>query len=239
MHDSVPTQAVATVLGLPQLRFSLDIDLGGQAPCHLVAQAAAAVTTGQAEAVLVFRAHEGPLGRAGRSMEFAGGGGQYRYPLGYSAYMMYVAMWAQRFLAETGQGRGGPRRGRRRPARYALDNERAFRRRPLDWRHTWNRRYVVDPFRAAIARSRSTVPARCSSPPLDGPATCAIRRRSSPRAATGRVPLRARHRRPPALARLHAQLHEPGFADDLYRAPGSDRPTCSSPRSTTASPAPC
>ena len=51
MHDSVPTQAVATVLGLPQLRFSLDIDLGGQAPCHLVAQAAAAVTTGQAEAV--------------------------------------------------------------------------------------------------------------------------------------------------------------------------------------------
>ena len=39
MHDSVPTQAVATVLGLDQLRFSLDVDLGGQAPSHLVAQA--------------------------------------------------------------------------------------------------------------------------------------------------------------------------------------------------------
>ena len=41
MHDSVPTQAVATVLGLPEMRFSLDIDLGGQAPCHLVGLAAA------------------------------------------------------------------------------------------------------------------------------------------------------------------------------------------------------
>src|SRR5690348_8336453 len=75
MHDSVPTQAVATVLGLPQLRFSLDIDLGGQAPCHLVAQAAAAVTTGQAEAVLVFRALKGRSGARVGAMEFAGGGG--------------------------------------------------------------------------------------------------------------------------------------------------------------------
>ena len=66
MHDSVPSQAVATVLGLPQLRYSLDIDLGGQAPCHLVAQAAAAVATGQAKAVLVFRAMNGRSGTAGR-----------------------------------------------------------------------------------------------------------------------------------------------------------------------------
>src|SRR4051812_21562381 len=54
MHDSAPTQAVATTLALPQMRWSLDIDLGGQAPCHLVTQAAAAIATGQADHVLVF-----------------------------------------------------------------------------------------------------------------------------------------------------------------------------------------
>src|SRR6201996_7903270 len=131
MHDSVPTQAVATVLGLPQLRFSLDIDLGGQAPCHLVAQAAAAVATGQAEAVLVFRALKGRSGARVGAMEFAGGGGQYRYPLGYGAYMMYVAMWAQRFLAETGQNAEDLGAVAVAQREYALANERAFRRRPL------------------------------------------------------------------------------------------------------------
>src|ERR1700760_3272797 len=94
LHDSVPTTAVATALGLRQLRFSLDVDMGGQAPAHLVTQAAAAVHTGQADAVLVFRAMKGRSGARVGGMRFAGGGGQYRYPIGYGAYMMYVAMWA-------------------------------------------------------------------------------------------------------------------------------------------------
>jgi acetyl-CoA acetyltransferase len=147
MHDSVPTQAVATVLGLPQLRFSLDIDLGGQAPCHLVAQAAAAVTTGQAEAVLVFRALKGRSGPRVGAMEFAGGGGQYRYPLGYGAYMMYVAMWAQRFLAETGQGAEDLAAVALTQREYAMVNPRAFRRRPLTREQYFDSPYVVDPFR--------------------------------------------------------------------------------------------
>ncbi len=149
MHDSVPTQAVATVLGLPQLRFSLDIDLGGQAPCHLVAQAAAAVTTGQAEAVLVFRALKGRSGPRVGAMEFAGGGGQYRYPLGYGAYMMYVAMWAQRFLAETGQDAEDLAAVALTQREYAMANPRAFRRRPLTREQYFESPYVVDPFRGA------------------------------------------------------------------------------------------
>ena len=40
LHDSVPCQAVATGLALPQLRFALDAELGGQAPCYLVGLAA-------------------------------------------------------------------------------------------------------------------------------------------------------------------------------------------------------
>jgi acetyl-CoA acetyltransferase len=147
MHDSVPTQAVATVLGLPQMRFSLDIDLGGQAPCHLVAQAAAAVTTGQAKAVLVYRAMKGRSGPRVGGMEFSGGGGQYRYPIGYSAYLMYVAMWAQRFLAETGQGAEDLGAVAVAQREYAMLNPRAFRRRPLTLEQYLDSPYVVDPFR--------------------------------------------------------------------------------------------
>jgi acetyl-CoA acetyltransferase len=147
MHDSVPAQAVATVLGLPQLRFSLDVELGGQAPCHLVAQAAAAVTTGQAKAVLVFRAMKGRSGTRVGGMEFAGGGGQYRYPIGYSAYMMYVAMWAQRFLAETGQGAEDLAAVALAQREYATVNPRAFRRRPLTASEYFDSPYVVEPFR--------------------------------------------------------------------------------------------
>jgi acetyl-CoA acetyltransferase len=149
MHDSVPTQAVATVLGLPQLRFSLDLDLGGQAPCHLVAQAAAAVSTGQAEAVLVFRAMKGRSGSRVGGMEFFGAGGQYRYPVGYGAYMMYVAMWAQRFLAETGQGELDLAAVALAQREYAMVNERAFRRKPLTLDDYLEAPYVVDPFRGA------------------------------------------------------------------------------------------
>ena len=49
MHDSVKCQAVATTLAVPGLRWSVDLDLGGQAPCHLVGLAATAIATGQAE----------------------------------------------------------------------------------------------------------------------------------------------------------------------------------------------
>jgi acetyl-CoA acetyltransferase len=147
MHDSVPTQAVATVLGLPQLRFSLDIDLGGQAPCHLVAQAAAAVTTGQADAVLVYRAMKGRSGPRVGGMEFSGGGGQYRYPMGYGAYLMYVAMWAQRFLAETGQDAEDLAAVAIAQREYAMRNPRAFRRKPLTREQYFEAPDVVDPFR--------------------------------------------------------------------------------------------
>jgi acetyl-CoA acetyltransferase len=147
MHDSVTTQAVATVLGIPELHFSLDINLGGQAPCHLVAQAAAAIATGQAESVLVFRALKGRSGARVGNMEFAGPGGQYRYPLGYGAYLMYVAMWAQRFLAETGQGSEDLAAVAVAQREYAMQNPRAFRRRPLSIEDYLAAPYVVDPFR--------------------------------------------------------------------------------------------
>jgi acetyl-CoA acetyltransferase len=148
MHDSVPAQAVATALALPGLRLAVDADLGGQAPCHLVGLAAAAVQAGQARSVLVFRAMNGRSGPRVGTMRFAGPAAQYRYPLGYDAYLMYVAMWAQRFLHETGQGPEDLGAVAVAQRRWAVENERAVRRRPLDLDAYLASPYVVEPFRA-------------------------------------------------------------------------------------------
>jgi acetyl-CoA acetyltransferase len=148
MHDSVPTQAVATTLCLPTLRYAVDLDLGGQAPCHLVTQAAAAVTTGQATHVVVFRALNGRSGSKVGTMQFFGMGGQFRYPIGYDAYLMYVGMWAQRFLHETGQGPADTGAVAVAQRTYAQVNERAYRRQPLDLDGYLRAPYVVEPYRA-------------------------------------------------------------------------------------------
>lgn len=148
MHDSVPTQAVATTLALPQVRFSLDIDLGGQAPCHLVTQAAAAASTGQARHVVVYRAMNGRSGSRVGTMQFHGMGAQFRYPVGYDAYLMYVAMWGQRFLHETGQGAEDLGAVAVAQRRWATANARAYRREPLDLDGYLASPWVVEPFRA-------------------------------------------------------------------------------------------
>jgi acetyl-CoA acetyltransferase len=148
MHDSVPCQAVATSLGVPELSIALDIDLGGQAPCYLVWLAANLINAGAVNSVLVFRAMNGRSANRVGTMEFAGMGGQFRYPIGYDAYLMYVAMWGQRFLYETGQGEldlAGVVLNQR---QYALENERAVRRRPLDLGSYLAEPMVVDPYRA-------------------------------------------------------------------------------------------
>ncbi|HET6966460.1 MAG TPA: hypothetical protein VFH58_16930 [Acidimicrobiales bacterium] len=148
MHDSVPVQAVATSLSLPSLRFAVDADLGGQAPCYLTWLAAMAVETGRARNVLVFRALNGRSGPRVGTMQFHGMGAQYRYPIGYDAYMMYVGMWAQRFLHETGQGPEDLAAVAMAQRSYAQANDRAIRRRPLSLEEYLAAPYVVDPFRA-------------------------------------------------------------------------------------------
>ncbi|MBI5088633.1 MAG: hypothetical protein HZB15_07185 [Actinobacteria bacterium] len=147
VRDSVPCQAVATACGLPGVNFSVDLDLGGQAPCHLVDLAATAVLAGRAKAVVVFRARQGRSGDRVGSMAFPGAGGQYRYPIGYDAYMMYVGMFAQRFLHETGQGVDDLGAVAIAQRRWAADNERAIRRTPLDLDLYRASPFVVEPFR--------------------------------------------------------------------------------------------
>ena len=149
MHDSVPAQAVATGLSLPGLNLALDLDQGGQAPCYLVSLAADAVKSGRARNVLVFRALNGRSGPRVGTMEFSGMGAQYRYPIGYDAYMLYVGMFAQRFLHETGQGSEDLGAVAVAQRAYAVDNERAVRRRPLSIDEYMAEPFVAEPFRAA------------------------------------------------------------------------------------------
>ena len=147
-NDSVPAQAVATVLGLPQLRYGNDLMMGGQAACNLVGQASNAVACGQARHVLVYRAMNGKSGNAVGTMRFQGLGGQYRYPIGYDAYMMYVGMWGRRFLYETGQDERDTAAVAIAQRGYARLNPRAVRRKPLDLDSYLAFDFVVDPYRA-------------------------------------------------------------------------------------------
>lgn len=146
-NDSVLTQAVATTLALPRLDLAIDLQLGGQAPCHAVALAAMAVATGQASTVVVYRAMNGRSGDRVGGMAFPGGGGQYRYPIGYGAYLMYVAMWGRRFLHETGQGEADLAAVAIAQRRYAMANPRAVKKTPLSMDDYLASPMVAEPFR--------------------------------------------------------------------------------------------
>jgi acetyl-CoA acetyltransferase len=147
LNDSAPCVAVASALAVPQLRFVVDADMGGQAPCYLTWLASMAVATGQAEHVLVFRALNGRSGARVGTMAFPGAGAPFRYPIGYDAYLLYVAMWGRRFLVETGQDEldlGAVAVAQR---AYAERNERAVKRRPLTLEQHQAQSYVAEPFR--------------------------------------------------------------------------------------------
>ncbi|PXY18954.1 thiolase C-terminal domain-containing protein [Prauserella muralis] len=148
-HDSENAQAVATALALPGLRCVLDLNQAGQAPCNLLAHAAASISAGLANHVLIFRALNGRSGPKVGSARFPGRGGQFRYPIGYDSYLMYIAMWARRYLHETGQDERDLAAVAIAHREYAVRNERAIRRTPLDLDGYFSSSYVAEPFRVA------------------------------------------------------------------------------------------
>jgi acetyl-CoA acetyltransferase len=160
LNDSAPSAAVATTLGLPGLRFVMDFEQGGQAPCFMVQLAAMAVCQGYAENVLVFRALNGRSGTRIGSTALAGGGGQFRYPIGYGAYLMYIAMWARRYLHETGCGEHDLAAVAIAQRVHAMRNERAIVRTPLDLDSYLASPMVAEPFR--IADCTSEVDGACA-----------------------------------------------------------------------------
>ncbi len=146
--DSVPVQSVATALGRRELRYAIDLNLGGQAPCYAVALAALAVASGVAKNVLVFRALNGRSGVRIGSQPFRSSTAQYRYPIGLTAFSQLIALWARRFMIETGtthEQLGAVVLAQR---AYAEQNERAIRRTALTMDEYLATPFVVDPFRS-------------------------------------------------------------------------------------------
>jgi acetyl-CoA acetyltransferase len=146
-NDSVACQALSMGLGLPELAYALDLNLGGQAPCYAVMHAAMAVRCGLARAVLVYRALNGRSGTRVGSTRFAAPTSQYRYPVGLTAYPQYIALWIRRFLVETGGTDEDLAAVVSAQRDYAAKNDRAVRRDPLDLEGYRAAPMVVDPLR--------------------------------------------------------------------------------------------
>ena len=145
--DSIPSQALANSLGLGETPFLLDVQMGGPAPSYLVSLAAMAVTSGVARHILVFRALNGRSGPRVGSRRASGGATSYRYPVGLTAYPQLIALWARRYMIETGldyEDLGAVPVAQR---RYAMKNERAQRRDALTLDEYMDSPFVADPFR--------------------------------------------------------------------------------------------
>lgn len=153
LNDSVSCGALGTALGVPELRWVMEFQHGGQSPCHVVGLAALAVACGYAENVIVFRALNGRSGVRVGSGQFAGGAAQYRYPIGYNSYLMYIAMWAQRYLHETGQSERDLGAVAVAQRKFAERNARATLRKPLDMEAYLASPWVAEPFRVADCTS--------------------------------------------------------------------------------------
>jgi acetyl-CoA acetyltransferase len=147
LEDSCPTQAVATALALPDAEYLLDVNLGGQAPCYLVMHAAAAIESGLASNVLVFRALNGRSGMRVGTSKLPGPATGMRYSIGLSAYPQVIAMWARRFMIETGATEEDLSAVALTQRKWAELNNRAVIRKPLTPEDYWAAPYVAEPFR--------------------------------------------------------------------------------------------
>src|SRR5688572_4252346 len=147
LGDSVPSHAVATALAAPKVSWLLDMNMGGQAPCLLAMNAAMAIHSGLASSVLIYRALNGRSGMRVGSAALAGSAAQYRYPIGFNAYPLYVAMWARRYMIETGateEDLGAVVMAQR---EHAAMNDRALYREPLSLEAYLAAPFVAEPFR--------------------------------------------------------------------------------------------
>ncbi|MGH8920846.1 MAG: thiolase C-terminal domain-containing protein [Actinomycetes bacterium] len=147
-NDSVSAQAVATGLGCADLTYALDLNNGGSQPAFAVLNAAMAVASGMASTVVVYRALNGRTGTKVGSARFAAPSSQFRYPIGLSSYPQYIALWARRFMIETGATEEDLAAVVLRQREYSALNPRAVRRKPLTLDEYFGRGYVVEPFRS-------------------------------------------------------------------------------------------
>ncbi|MEU9024598.1 lipid-transfer protein [Actinomadura sp. NPDC048394] len=144
--------AVQRELGIPALRFFSRVDYGGGAACGTVAHAAMAVATGQANAVLCYRAFNersghrfgqaAPSGRADATgLEFS-----WHLPFGFATPAAWVAMQARRYMHDYGATSEDFGRVAVAMRRHAATNPAAwFHGRPITLDEHQASRWIVDP----------------------------------------------------------------------------------------------
>ncbi|MDL4771836.1 MULTISPECIES: lipid-transfer protein [Thermomonosporaceae] len=144
--------AVQRELGIPGLRFFSRVDYGGGAACGTVAHAAMAVATGQADAVVCYRAFNersghrfgqaSPSSRADSTgLEFS-----WHLPYGFATPAAWVAMQARRYLHDHGATSEDLGRVAVAMRRHAATNPKAwFHGRPITLEEHQASRWIVDP----------------------------------------------------------------------------------------------
>jgi acetyl-CoA acetyltransferase len=146
-NDSVPSQGIATGLGLKNLTYIMDFHQGGQSPTYLLMLAAMAVESGMADTVVVLRALNGRSGARIGHIPFVGPSAQYRYPIGYTSFLYYHAMWTRRYMIETGAGYEDLGAVVIAQREWAANNERAIMRDALSMDQYLESRFVAEPYR--------------------------------------------------------------------------------------------
>jgi acetyl-CoA acetyltransferase len=145
--DSVAAEAVAGALGLPELSYVMDFNQGGQSASFMAMNAAMAIHCGLANTVLVFRALNGRSGsRVGR-VRAAGAGPDLRYPVGLVAYPQVQALWARRYMIETGATEHDLAAAAINASKHASVNPRAVRRQRVTETDYFASPYVAEPYR--------------------------------------------------------------------------------------------
>ncbi|MGE7781650.1 thiolase C-terminal domain-containing protein [Peribacillus sp. NPDC097264] len=147
LGDSVPSESVATALGLPKQNYILNLNTGGQAPAYTVMLAAMAIEAGLAENILVFRALNGRSGKRIGGMHVAGEAAQFRDPIGYIGQAAYSAMWARRYMIETGATIEDIAAVPIAQRKYAMLNDRAIIKKLLTFEDYLDSPMIADPFR--------------------------------------------------------------------------------------------
>lgn len=149
LGDSVPAQAVATSLEVEDVAYLLDLSLGGQSACYLVLLADAAIRAGMASTIVVYRALNGRSGvRVGRARAAELPESVVnRYATGLTAYPQNIAMWARRFMIETGATEEDLAAVVLAQRWYAERNPRAVVRKPLTLEQYFASPMIASPFR--------------------------------------------------------------------------------------------
>ena len=136
------------MLAMGDLTHTLDSGLAGQAPCAVVAHAANMVGLGVCRNVVVYRALNGRSGQRVGSARAPGEASDLRYAAGLTAYPQTIAMWARRFMIDTGATEADLAAVAIAQRDWAADNPRAIRRRPLTLEEHHASPYVASPLRS-------------------------------------------------------------------------------------------